>query len=177
MTSTVPTAVQHADAQQPPITMFGPDFLMRTTSSPTRLGLGQIPATEHGTEVAVIGGGSRPDRGLRADEDGPQARRLRGRRDRRSPADRGLRGVRPVAHRRDGRHALPLSSTALQHDIDLVGLETRPFPNPLAQFISTVVDLKGESHYATTVDDLPQVYRDVMNAWNACLERAPTSST
>lgn len=26
MTSTVPNAVEHADAQQPPITMFGPDF-------------------------------------------------------------------------------------------------------------------------------------------------------
>lgn len=26
MTSTVPNAVQHADVQQPPITMFGPDF-------------------------------------------------------------------------------------------------------------------------------------------------------
>lgn len=65
----------------------------------------------------------------------------------------------------------PPSSTALQHYIDLVGLETRPFPNPLAEATpSTVVDLKGESHYATTVDDLPQVYRDVMHAWNACLE-------
>ncbi|WP_069622183.1 flavin monoamine oxidase family protein, partial [Streptomyces niveus] len=33
-----------------------------------------------------------------------------------------------------------------------------------------VVDLKGESHYARTIDDLPQVYRDVMAAWNTCLE-------
>ena len=65
----------------------------------------------------------------------------------------------------------PPSSTALQHYIDLVGLETRPFPNPLAQATpSTVVDLKGESHYAETIDDLPQVYRDVPDAWNACLE-------
>ena len=50
----------------------------------------------------------------------------------------------------------PPSSTALQHYIDLVGLETRPFPNPLAEATpSTVVDLKGESHYAETIDDLP----------------------
>lgn len=26
MTSTVPNAVEHTDEQQPPITMFGPDF-------------------------------------------------------------------------------------------------------------------------------------------------------
>ncbi len=65
----------------------------------------------------------------------------------------------------------PPSSTALQHYIDLVGLETRPFPNPLAEATpSTVVDLKGESHYAETMDDLPQVYRDVAAAWNRCLE-------
>ena len=65
----------------------------------------------------------------------------------------------------------PPSSTALQHYIDLVGLTTQPFPNPLAPVTpSTVVDLKGESHYAETIDDLPQVYRDVMDAWNACLE-------
>ena len=35
---------------------------------------------------------------------------------------------------------------------------------------STVVDLKGESHYAETAEDLPQVYRDVAAAWNRCLE-------
>ncbi|NGO73863.1 flavin monoamine oxidase family protein, partial [Streptomyces boncukensis] len=35
---------------------------------------------------------------------------------------------------------------------------------------STVVDLKGESHYARTLDDLPPVYHRVMEAWNACLE-------
>src|ERR1044071_3299531 len=58
MTSTVPTAVQHADAQQPPITMFGPDFPYAYDDFLAHpAGLGQIPATEHGTEVAVIGGG------------------------------------------------------------------------------------------------------------------------
>ena len=58
MTSTVPTAVQHADEQQPPITMFGPDFPYAYDDFLNHpAGLGQIPATEHGTEVAVIGGG------------------------------------------------------------------------------------------------------------------------
>ncbi|CAM5668323.1 hypothetical protein SANTM175S_03922 [Streptomyces antimycoticus] len=70
-----------------------------------------------------------------------------------------------------GAMRFPPSSTALQHYIDLVGLKTRPFPNPLAPDTpSTVVDLKGESHYARTIDDLPPVYREVADAWNACLE-------
>lgn len=57
MTSTVPNAVQHTDAQ-PPITMFGPDFPYAYDDFLAHpAGLGQIPATEHGTEVAVIGGG------------------------------------------------------------------------------------------------------------------------
>jgi lysine 2-monooxygenase len=33
-----------------------------------------------------------------------------------------------------------------------------------------VVDLKGESHYATTLDDLPEVYREVARAWERTLE-------
>ncbi|MBC3989316.1 FAD-dependent oxidoreductase, partial [Streptomyces sp. AC563] len=70
-----------------------------------------------------------------------------------------------------GAMRFPPCSTALQHYIDLVGLETRPFPNPLAPDTpSTVVDLKGQSHYARTLEDLPEVYHQVMDAWNACLE-------
>ena len=77
----------------------------------------------------------------------------------------------PAFHGISGDIIVPPSSTALQHYIDLVDLETRPFPNPLAPSTpSTVVDLKGESHYARTIDDLPQVYRDVAAAWNTCLE-------
>ncbi len=44
MTSTVPNAVQHADAQQPPITMFGPDFPYAYDDFLAHpAGLGQIP--------------------------------------------------------------------------------------------------------------------------------------
>ena len=58
MTSTVPNAIEHADEQQPPITMFGPDFPYAYDDFLAHpAGLGQVPATEHGTEVAVIGGG------------------------------------------------------------------------------------------------------------------------
>lgn len=58
MTSTVPNAVQHTDATEP-ITMFGPDFPYAYDDFLAHpAGIGQIPATGHGTEVAVIGGGS-----------------------------------------------------------------------------------------------------------------------
>ncbi|CAM5716467.1 NAD(P)/FAD-dependent oxidoreductase OS=Streptomyces alboniger OX=132473 GN=CP975_05400 PE=4 SV=1 [Streptomyces alboniger] len=48
MTSTVPNAVEHADEQQPPITMFGPDFPYAYDDypRPPERASGQIPATE-----------------------------------------------------------------------------------------------------------------------------------
>ena len=172
MTSTVPNAVQHTDAQ-PPITMFGPDFPYAYDDFLAHpAGLGQIPATEHGTEVAVIGGGlsgivaayELMKMGLKpvvyeADQIGGRLRTV------------GFDGCDPSLTAEMGAMRFPPSSTALQHYIDLVGLRTEPFPNPLSPATpSTVVDLKGESHYAETIADLPQVYRDVMDAWNACLE-------
>ncbi|MFE7792089.1 flavin monoamine oxidase family protein [Streptomyces sp. NPDC057460] len=172
MTSTVPNAVQHTDAQ-PPITMFGPDFPYAYDDFLAHpAGLGQIPATEHGTEVAVIGGGlsgivaayELMKMGLKpvvyeADQIGGRLRTV------------GFDGCDPSLTAEMGAMRFPPSSTALQHYIDLVGLRTEPFPNPLSPATpSTVVDLKGESHYAETIADLPQVYRDVMDAWNTCLE-------
>lgn len=174
MTSTVPNAVEHADEQQPPITMFGPDFPYAYDDFLAHpAGLGQIPATEHGTEVAVIGGGlsgivaayELMKMGLKpvvyeADRIGGRLRTV-------GFEGQGTQGLTAEM----GAMRFPPSSTALQHYIDLVGLETRPFPNPLAETTpSTVVDLKGESHYAETIADLPQVYRDVAAAWNRCLE-------
>ena len=178
MTSTVPTAVhdaQHTDAgePQPPVTMFGPDFPFAYDDYLAHpAGLGSVPATELGTEVAVIGGGlsgivaayELMKAGLRpvvyeADEIGGRLRTV------------GFPGCDPELTAEMGAMRFPASSTALQHYIDLVGLKTRPFPNPLSpQTPSTVVDLKGESHYARTLADLPEVYRQVMEAWNTCLE-------
>lgn len=133
MTSTVPNAVEHADAQQPPITMFGPDFPYAYDDFLAHpAGLGQIPATEHGTEVAVIGGGlsgivaayELMKMGLRpvvyeADRIGGRLRTV-------GFDGQGTQGLTAEM----GAMRFPPSSTALQHYIDLVGLETRPFPNP-----------------------------------------------
>ena len=108
-----------------------PVRLRRLPRSPGGPGAGAGGAARHG-------GGDRRGRhrragdGLRADEARPQARGLRGRADRRAPALAALRGRRR-RDRRAGRDALPaVLDRAFYHYFDLVGLETRPFPNPLA---------------------------------------------
>lgn len=160
-----------------PVTMFGPDFPFAYDDYLAHpAGLGQVPATEHGTEVAVIGAGlsglvtayELMKMGLR-----PvvyEADRIGGRlRTETFPGSEDGAGGALTAEM--GAMRFPPSSTALTHYIDLVGLRTRPFPNPLAPDTpSTVIDLKGESHYARTLDDLPQVFRDVADAWQTCLE-------
>ena len=55
----------------------------------------------------------------------------------------------------------PPSSTALFHYFDLVGLETRPFPNPLAADRLTVIELEGKSFYAETLEDLQPLFGEV----------------
>ena len=177
MTSTVPTSVHEertgAPATAAPLTMFGPDFPFAYDDHLAHpAGIGAVPATEHGTEVAVIGGGlsgivaayELMKMGLKpvvyeADQLGGRLR------------TETFDGADPSLTAEMGAMRFPPSSTAFQHYVDLVGLETHPFPNPLAPDTpSTVVDLKGESHYARTLDDLPPVYHRVMEAWNACLE-------
>ena len=176
MTSAVPPHPPHdePDAQPVtgPITMFGPDFPFAYddyVKSPH--GLGSVPESAHGTRVAIVGGGLS---GMLA------AREL-------------LRmGLHPVVYEADqiggrmrsvpfeghdgvvaelGSMRFPPSSTTLFHYLDELGLETTPFPNPLSEAApSTVVDLKGQAHYAQTLDDLPDVYREVAEAWQKTLE-------
>ncbi|MCT2588522.1 NAD(P)/FAD-dependent oxidoreductase [Streptomyces sp. N2-109] len=173
MTSTVPTAVHAVHTGQRPLTMFGPDFPFAYDDFLAHpAGIGSVPATEHGTEVAVIGGGlsgivtayELMKMGLRpvvyeADQIGGRLRTAT------------FEGGDPGLTAEMGAMRFPPSSTAFQHYVDLAKLRMEPFPNPLApETPSTVVDLKGESHYARTLEDLPGVYHQVMDAWNACLE-------
>ena len=85
----------------------------------------------------------------------------------RSQAFEGAEGV--VAEL--GGMRFPVSSTSFYHYVDMLGLQTRPFPNPLTEAAgSTVIDLEGVTHYARTLDDLPPLFTEVADAWAQALE-------
>ena len=125
--------------------MFGPDFPFPFDDWITHpAGLGSIPAERHGEEVAVVGAGIS---GLVAAYElmrlglKPvvyEASRMGGRL--RSQAFEGADGV--VAEL--GGMRFPVSSTSFYHYVDMLGLQTQPFPNPLTEAAgSTVIDLEG----------------------------------
>lgn len=158
---------------EPPVTVYGPDFPFpydEWLKHPS--GLGQLPATAHGQEVAIIGGGIA---GLVA---AYELLRL------------GLRPVVYEAERLGGRlrsevfgedHEIvaelggmrfPVSSRGLFHYFDLLGMKTKSFPNPLTPAAgSTVIELGGQRWYAGDLYDLPELFREVAEAWERALER------
>src|SRR5580700_11995459 len=155
-----------------PVTIFGPDFPFAFDDWIAHpAGLGSIPAERHGEEVAVIGAGIS---GLVAAYEllklgiKPviyEASRIGGRL--RSQAFEGAEGM--VADL--GGMRFPVSSTSFYHYVDLLGLETRPFPNPLTEAAgSTVIDLEGVTNYARTLEDLPPLFTEVADAWARALE-------
>ncbi len=155
-----------------PITIFGPDFPFAYDDWLAHpQGLATLPASAHGTEVAIVGAGMA---GMTAAYElmklglKPvvyEASRMGGRL--RSQPFEGGQGV--VAEL--GGMRFPASSTAFFHYVKLLGLETKPFPNPLTPAAgSTVVDLEGQTHYARTLADLPPLFREVADAWAAALE-------
>jgi len=155
-----------------PVTIFGPDFPFPFDDWITHpAGLGSIPAEHHGQEVAVIGAGIS---GLVAAYElmklgvKPvvyEASQMGGRL--RSQAFEGAEGV--IAEL--GGMRFPISSTAFYHYLGLLGLQTRPFPNPLTEAAgSTVVDLEGVTHYASSLGDLPPLFTEVAGAWARALE-------
>lgn len=155
-----------------PLTAFGPDFPFPFDDWVShRDGLGLLPSESLGAEVAVVGAGVA---GLVA---AYELMKL---------------GLRPVVYEADriggrlrsepfpaapevvaelGGMRFPISSSTLFHYIELCGLETRDFPNPLTPYApSTVVDLAGQSHFARTLGDLPPLFQEVAAAWDAALE-------
>lgn len=157
---------------QRPVTAFGPDFPFPYDdwiSHPA--GLGRVPPEKLGTEVAVVGAGIAGlvaayellRMGLR-----PvvyESSRLGGRL--RSQPFEGADGI--VAEL--GGMRFPRSSTAFHHYVDLLGLRTEPFPNPLTPAApSTVIDLHGRTYYGRTLADLPPFFTEVADAWASALE-------
>jgi monoamine oxidase len=175
------SVLHETDAGSPlPITTFGPDFPFAYDtwiSHPS--GLGRLPAAAHGSEVAVIGAGlsgiiaahELMKLGLR-----PvvyEADRMGGRL--RSEPFHGGDGV--IAEL--GGMRFPVSSTGLYHYIAQVGIETRPFPNPLDEAtLSTLVDLEGEQVYVEGAgeDGLPPLLQEVADAWRSALENGASFS-
>lgn len=154
------------------ISAFGPDFPFAYDDwlgHPD--GLGSIPDARLGTEVAVVGAGIAGlvasyellKLGLRpvVYEAGRIGGRLRS-----EPFSAAPEVVAEL-----GGMRFPTSAKAFYRYIDLVGLDTRPFPNPLTPHApTTVIDLEGVSHYAETLDDLPELFREVAEAWEAALD-------
>lgn len=168
------TATEHPmdGGQNRPLTMLNPDFPFsydHYLQHPA--GLGQVPESIHGTEVAVIGAGlsglitayELMKLGLRpvVYEAGQIGGRLKT-----ASFDAAPEVVADL-----GGMRFPVSGRALYHYIDLVGLETEAFPNPLSDVTpSTVIELGGQSHYARTADELPEFFNEVARAWQAAID-------
>lgn len=155
-----------------PVTAFGPDFPFAYDDWLTHpAGLGSLPAESHGQAVAVIGAGAAGiiaghelmKMGLRPEvyESGRFGGRLQ---------SELFEGTEDVVAELGGMR-FPVSSRAFYHYVDALGMESRPFPNPLtAAAGSTVIDLEGETHFARSLDDLPRLYHEVAAAYRAALE-------
>ncbi len=154
------------------ITTFGPDFPFAYDDWLNHpAGLGQLADTALGTEVAIVGGGiagvvaayELMRLGLR-----PvlyEAGRLGGRL--RSEPFEGDSGI--IAEL--GGMRFPSSSVCFYHYLNLVGLQTQPFPNPLDPATpSTLLDLEGDQVYVEAGQDLPAVLREISDAWRDALE-------
>ncbi len=166
-----PDTVETAGARRS-ITTFGPDFPFAFDDwikSP--MGLGAVPAEVLGAEVAIVGGGIA---GITAGYElmklglKPviyEAGRLGGRL--RSEPFEGDSGL--IAEL--GGMRFPESSVCFYHYLELLGLRTRPFPNPLdAATPSTLLDLEGDQVYVEGDRDLPPVLREISDAWRDALE-------
>ena len=154
------------------VSVFGPDFPFAYDDWLQHArGLGTLTDSKMGTRVAVVGAGvsgivtAYELMRLGLEPVLFEAGRMGGRlRSERFPNTDNI-----VAEL--GGMRFPESATAFNHYVNLTGLETKPFPNPLTPAaLSTVIDLAGETLYAETTADLPQIYKDVAAAWQQALD-------
>ena len=157
---------------RPPVTIFGPDFPFAFDDWIAHpAGLGTLPAERFGEEVAIVGAGMAGmvaayelmKLGLKPViyEASKMGGRLR---------SQVFEGTQTTVAELGGMR-FPVSGTAFYHYVNQLGLQTRPFPNPLTPASgSTVIDLEGETHYAQSLADLPAVFREVADAWAQALE-------
>ncbi|HET6241763.1 MAG TPA: FAD-dependent oxidoreductase, partial [Arthrobacter sp.] len=168
---TGPAAPSGAGEAPAPLTMLNPDFPFSYDSYLAHPdGLGAVPPAMYGTEVAVVGAG------LSGLVTAYELMKL---------------GLRPVVYEADriggrlrtatfpsapgvvadlGGMRFPVSGRAFYHYVELLGLQTQEFPNPLtAAASSTVIELAGQKHYAATAADLPPFFLEVADAWKAAV--------
>ncbi len=152
--------------------MFGPDFPFAYDDFLKHpAGIGKLPETAFGTEIAVVGAGIA---GIVA---AYELMKL---------------GLKPVIYESDriggrlrsepfkdsdgafaelGAMRFPAASTSLFHYIDKLGLQTKPFPNPLTEAAhSTLIELGGQEFYARRPSDLPLIFHEVEQAWQQALD-------
>ncbi|MEM7172090.1 MAG: NAD(P)/FAD-dependent oxidoreductase [Pseudomonadota bacterium] len=164
--------------QSNPVTVFGPDFPFAYDNWIKYDGaLGQLPNEKLGAPVAIIGAGASGviagyelmRLGLRPIlyESGQFGGRLR------SQPFEGADGI--IAEL--GGMRFPVSGTGFYHYVDKLGIESRPFPNPLTEAAgSTVINLESESYYAERLSDLPPLFQEVAAAYDQALEEGANFS-
>jgi tryptophan 2-monooxygenase len=77
-----------------------------------------------------------------------------------------------------GGMRFPLSSTAFYHYVNTLGIDSKPFPNPLAYPASnsTVIDLGGETVYVERPEQLPPFFKEIQECWAKALEEGAAFS-
>ena len=147
------------------------NYLAQSSSS----GIGEVPPDKLGTPVAVIGGGVA---GLVA---AFELMRIGLKPVVYEVSDFTLGGrfnsqIFPVGDSQIpfaemGAMRFPPSATALFHYIDLLGLQTEPFPNPLTEAAySTLIDLRGQTYYVEGTGPVPDRFARIADKWHAALQ-------
>jgi len=151
--------------------VFGPDFTFPFDDWVKHpAGLGAVPVDVAGTPVAIVGAGiagvvaahELATLGLRpvVYEASRMGGRLRSQKFR--PGSPGHEKI--IAEL--GGMRFPRSGSSFYHYVDRVGLDTQPFPNPLTPAApTTLINLAGESHFARTLAELPELFQEVADAW------------